>query len=195
MLAVCTSSYGYFLIYNLSGTIKGVDDGAKVSIPFKGYLVMAFNDDTDLFEDSNMIIYGKNPAKTKVYVQLNENGTNQFLESDIWHPDIKDFYEFGGESPFGFMATMMGDIKSTDIGTDVPRTIATRLKGVITSREGMLLDINQEISGIGTISASLYTVATKAVNDFFAPWTQDEVLEELRVILEEDKGYTPVSIP
>ena len=66
MLGICSSSYGYFLIYNLSGTIRGTDgtvDIKRVTIPFRGYLVMRLDNDTNSLVDANMIIYGRDPNR------------------------------------------------------------------------------------------------------------------------------------
>ena len=42
ILSVCVPSYGYFLIYNVSTTVKGADYATdlKTTIPLKGYLVL-----------------------------------------------------------------------------------------------------------------------------------------------------------
>ena len=98
MLGICTSSYGYFLIYKLSGTIRGamynrsdtktigitVDDTNAVTIPFRGLLVMNLViNDTNSLIDANMIIYGRDTNDHKVYVQLNAHDSNEFLDPFI----------------------------------------------------------------------------------------------------------------
>ena len=113
MLGICTSSYGYFLIYNLSGTIKGTNgtvDIKRVTIPFRGYLVMRLDNDTNSLIDANMIIYGRDPNRHKVYLQLNLNDSNAFLDSYILERGKRNFYRLNGMPPFGFNSFMMGNV-------------------------------------------------------------------------------------
>ncbi len=202
MFGICTSSYGYFLIYNLTGTIKGTDgtvDITKVTTTFRGYLVMNIDDDTNSLNDANMIIYGKDPNKHKVYVLLNANDSNEFLDSSIWYRNKRNFYELNSGSPFDFRVLMMGQIYKTSIGIGHRKDIAPALGGVITSQEGMFLGLGQELAGAGNISASLYAVATKSVNDpnnHIAPHTQSGVIDTLKEILEsKERRYRAVNIP
>ncbi len=197
ILGICTSSYGYFLVYNLSGTIrgtKGTVDITNVTIPFKGYLVMNFDDDTNSFDDANVILNGKDPNNHKVYVQLNASDSNEFLDSSIWYRNVKNFYELNGKSPFDFRIVIQGNVKSTNIGLAGKKDIAPSLKGVITGEDGMFFEVGEEIAGIGSnVSASLNTASTKSSNNPSDPCTQDEVIDSLKGKLA-DKGYAPVSI-
>ena len=183
MLGICTSSYGYFLIYKLSGTIRGamynrsdtktigIDDTNAVTIPFKGLLVMNLAldevNDTNTLIDANMIIYGRDTNDHKVYVQLNSSDSNEFLDAFILERGNKrHFYGLNGKSPFDFNAFMIGDVHSINIGLPHGYRIllASSLKGSITGGYGIFLDLDQEIAEVGNISASLFTLATKGVN-------------------------------
>jgi hypothetical protein len=228
MLGICTSSYAYFLIYKLSGTIRGVmysrsdtntigiDDTNAVTIPFKGCLVMNLAldevNDTNTLIDANMIIYGRDANNHKVYVQLNSSDSNEFLDSYILERGNKrHFYRLNGMSPFDFNAFMMGDVHSVNIGLPHGYRIllASSLKGPIAAGYGIFLDLDQEIAGAGNISASLWTLATKGVNnpdnpDPYTPHTQDGIIEALKGIGEYSdhpywnhilEHYTEVSIP
>jgi hypothetical protein len=198
ILGICTSSYGYFLVYNLSGTVRGTDgtvDIRNVTISFRSYLVMTFDDDTNSLDDANLIIYGRDPNNQKVYVQLNTSDSNAFLDSSIWYRDVKNFYELNGESPFDFRIVVQGNVKSTNIGLTGKKDVASSLKGVLTGEDGMFFEVGEEIAGIGSnFSASLYTSLTKAFNNPSDPCTLDEVIDELKGKLA-DKGYTALSIP
>jgi len=204
MLGMCTSSYGYFLIYNLSGKIKGTDgtvDIKKVTIPFKGFLVMNFDDDTNSLVDANMIIYGKNTGRHKVYVQFNAHDSNEFLDAFVLPEDVRNFYGLNGNSPFGFESLIMGNVHGTTIGWTVAghairKNIAPDLSGIITEEEGIFLGLDQDIAAVGNISTSLYTVATRGVNspgNHVAPHTQEGIIDTLKIMVAE-KHYKAVSI-
>jgi hypothetical protein len=199
MLGICTSSYGYFLVYNMSGTIRGTmsteDPNIKnVTISFKGYLAMDFND-ANSFNDANLFIYGRDSNDHKVYVQLNASDSNAFLDSAIWYRDIKNFYELDGQPPFDCRIVIKGDVKSTEIGLAGKKEIASSLKGIITAEDGMFLEVNQHLAGVGnSISATLDTALTKTINNPSDPCTHDEVVNGLKDKLA-NKGYLPVSIP
>jgi hypothetical protein len=198
ILGICTSSYGYFLVYNLSGTVRGTDGTVNirnVTISFRSYLVMTFDDDTNSFDDANLIIYGRDPNNNKVYIQLNASDSNAFLDSSIWYRDVKNFYELNGESPFDFRIVIQGNVKSTNIGLAGKKNIAPNLRGVLTGEDGMFFEVGEEITGIGNnFSASLQTTSTKKFNTPGDPCTPDEVIDELIGKLA-DKGYTALSIP
>lgn len=224
MLGICAPSYGYFLIYKLSGTvrgiiynpldtIKGVDDTNRVTIPFKGLLVMNIAldevNDTNTLVDANLIIYGRDVNDHKVYVQLNASDSNGFLSPFILERGNKrHFYELNGNSPFDFNSFMMGTARSVDIGLAKRIILATSLRGTITGKDGIFLDLDHNITGIGNISASLFTLATKGVNDLnnhdpLTPRTQDEIIEALKGIGIYNRqyfnhpmeNYTALSIP
>jgi hypothetical protein len=198
ILGICTSSYGYFLVYDLYGTIRGTEGTVhidKVTINFDGYLVMKFNDDTNSFEDANMLLNGKDPNHNKVYVQLNASDSNGFLDPNIWYRDVRNFYELNSTPPFDIRIVVGGNVKNKDIGLAGKKRIASSLNGVITGEDGMLFIANQELAGVGHhVSAPLYTSLTKTANNPSDPWTQDEVVDELKHKLA-DKHYLPLSIP
>jgi hypothetical protein len=200
MLGICTSSYGYFLIYNLTGAVRGVDtNDTVVTIHFKGYLVMDFNDSNSLI-DANMIMYGRDSHRHKVYVQLNASDSNEFLAVTISPRDKRTFYELNGSSLFDFNLFMMGSVFRRNIGLAQGKDIASELRGVITNQEGIFFTLDQEITGVGTdISASLFTLATRGVNDPhnhfpITPHTQDGIVDALKEILAK-KHYSQVNIP
>jgi hypothetical protein len=198
MLGMCTPSYGYFLIYNLHGSIKGTQwtvDIDKETISFDGYLVMNFDDGTDSFEDANLLLNGRDPNDHQVYVQLNASDSNGFLDPSIWYRDVRNFYELNSKPPFDLRIVVMGNVENKDIGLAGKKYVATSLKGVITGQEGMFFAVDQALAGVGNhVSAPLYTSLTETANDPGDPWTQDEVVDELKNKLAQDH-YSPVSIP
>jgi hypothetical protein len=194
------------------GTIRGTDgtvDITRVAISFKGYLVMNLDNDTNSLIDANMIIYGKDPNGHKVYVQLNASDSNAFLNSyTLERGDKRHFYALNGKSPFDFNSFMMGNVRNTNIGLAKRILIAPDLKGVITGEDGIFFSLDQKIAGVGSISASLYTLATKGVNDLnnpdpITPRTQDGIIAALKGIGEYNhkyydhlsEQYTALSIP
>jgi hypothetical protein len=198
IFAICTPSYGYFLVYDLYGSIKGTQwlvDIDKETISFDGYLVMNFDNDTNSFQDANLLLNGRDPNDDKVYIQLNASDSNGFLDPSIWYRDVRNFYELNTRPPFDFRIVVMGDVKNKDIGLAGQKRIASSLKGVITSQEGMFFAVDQALAGVGnSVSIPLYTSLTKTANEPGAEMTQDEVVDELKNKLAHDH-YLPLSIP
>ncbi len=145
MLSACVPSFGYILVYNISCPVKGVDDGTATSVPLKGYLVLNLDDvDGDLV-DANLIIYGKNPDKEKIYAELDYT-SNGFL--DITTESEGDFYIAKLSSViFLFEELILGKMKSRNVGLDEPVDVAGTLKGVFSQEDGILLDQDQNITG------------------------------------------------
>ncbi len=73
VLCVSVPSYGYYLIYNLSGSAKGINNGVPASIPWKGYFVVEVISDNIV--DANLIMYGKDSTKAKVYLEFDKGAT------------------------------------------------------------------------------------------------------------------------
>ncbi len=201
MLSMCAQSFGYFLIYNLSTTVKGADDGTglKSTVPLKGYLVLSL-DSGGNFVDANLILYGKdvnNPLKEKKLVLLNHDGM-PILNADLWYIGETFFIELSAESPtpFDFKIMLSGKTKIREIGDTELRTAASNLKGVTIVRREMLLGPfgDQDFSGTGNASATLWMSATKFVNT--NNWTPEEIIlngrdEEPGLIeILTAKGYT-----
>jgi hypothetical protein len=152
----------------------------------KGYLILNIDDLSGL-QDANLVIYGKNPDKEKVYVVLNYNG-NEYLDVDIWGKGDYYFLELSGSGYFAFGGLLAGKVKAKNIGLDADEDVASSIKGVFWVEEGMLLDSSQDITGTGNISATLWMLATKGTNEDPVTWTQDAILE----VIEEGylDGYT-----
>jgi len=198
MFGVCASSYGYFLIYKVSSPVKGADDvaGTMLTIPLKAYLVLNINDTDDTIDDANLILYGKDSAKNKVYVELNISDDNEFLDGEVWEMGgclFVDFWTYENlTSPFYFEGFMFGKLKEKDIGLVMPYEVAGSLKGAFMVWGDMLLDSNQDIAGTGNIKASLWSQATISVN--FDGWAQEEIVDALIEILQ-GQGYSAATLP
>jgi hypothetical protein len=199
MLCICSSSYGYFLIYKLTGSVKGMDDANKETLNFKGYLAMSLDDSNSLI-DANMLIYDKDRHDHKLFVLLNSTDSNNFLDASVLQGSNKrNFYELHGNAPFNFDVFMGGDVKSKDIGLPKNQRIASSLKGSFAQENGILVDLNQNITGVEHFSASLYTMATQGSNDPnngdpLTPHTLEGIVAAL-VQETEDDHYTQVSVP
>jgi hypothetical protein len=187
------------LVYKLSISVKTVDNTTFLAktIPVKGFFVLTYTDsDSNLvFADANLIMYGKNVLKNKVYVELDYSTV--VLDLDIWTQGKGRDYEFinllsHGTNPFNFSGLMFGKQKETDIGGGIILTDCIRTyKGNFSVYNGMLLDSAQGLAGTGTITASLWTSFTKNANNF--AFTQDRVIQELKTVYLADYGdATPV---
>jgi hypothetical protein len=177
VLSMCVPSYGYFLIYNLSGSAKGVNDGVKASIPWKGYFVVKIIGDNVV--DANLIMFGKDSAKAKVYVEFDKDATGVTkltVTPDILGslPDIFLTLDIVcNTADFDFEGLTIGKAAIVDIGTGT-QGVTKSAKGVFIVREGRLLNSADDITGTGTISSSLWLPATKYVNQ--NSWTQEQII-------------------
>jgi hypothetical protein len=201
VLCVSVPSYGYFLIYNLSSTVKGVNNTTPVSISWKAYLVLSF-DNSDNGVDANMIMYGKDSNNVKVYVQLNYSDSAHLFDSDsFWQKGASQAFNFYSESdhPFDFVGFVIGKSKATNIGLLNTKNIANSMTGTMIVWDNMLFNASDNIAGSGAVSMSLYTAETKYVNQ--NSWNQENVLLSdssshpgLIPILAA-KGYVPATLP
>jgi hypothetical protein len=193
MFGMCASSYatplpGLILVYDVTTMGKGIDvndNNTLVNIPLKAVLVMRF-DDTNTLRDANLIMYGIesraiNPQK--VYVELDMSDSNAFLSNVSIQQEGKFFVLdlVANDSPFNFEELLLG--KAVLLGRNHPVDILAKAKGVIWVRDGMLLDPDQDITGVGDLSMSLRVPYTLVINDSLARWNQDEVVVTGKTIL------------
>lgn len=199
VLSACVPSYGYFLIYNMSGSVKGVNDGTKASISVKGYLVANLDDSNDALVDANLIMYGQDSGKHKVYVVLNYSDADGYLGATTWWQGdyaVFDFWSYYG--PFDLEGLIIGLAKPRNIGLADALYVASSMKGNMFVWGYMLFDVDDDISGTGNISASLHVPETTYVNQ--NSWTQDQILQgsgaRNGLIQQlEGKGYVEVIPP
>jgi hypothetical protein len=177
VLCMSVPSYGYYLIYNLSGSAKGVNNGVAASIPWKGYIVMNISGTSIV--DANLIMYGKDSAKANVYLELDKKATgvtkltvtpgelgsfpNIFLTVDI-KCDTADF---------DFEGLTMGKAALIDVGAGT-QPAGKGAKGVMIVWEGRLLNATDDVTATGTVSTSLWLPATKYANA--NGWTTDQII-------------------
>ena len=185
MLAMCATSFGnYFLIYNVSASVKGADDntGLAATIPLKGYLVLNLSGPVTV-EDANLVLYGNDsntPKKQKAYIELSytEMADGHFVEmTHIGDFIFLEIAEYADPGPFYFDVYVMGKWKEKDIsGTLTP--VASSMKGALVVWSGYLLgpSPDQDISGTSNISLTLNNTYTKYVNGTDPTWTQDQIL-------------------
>jgi hypothetical protein len=208
VLSVCVpASYGnsgyYYLIYNVSCTVKGANHDVKASIPLKAYLVLRFADGCDTLADANLIMYGKDSSKNKVYVQLNKySSTTSIIGTELYGGPFVIF-DFWTDSsvPFDFQGIVVGKgaFKDIGLGTTQKKWVASSMTGSILVWDGMLLDADDWMTGTGTVSASLYTAATKAVNTYGL--TQDQIIVSgygaYKGIIQtlQAKGFSAATLP
>jgi len=207
VLYICTPSYGnYFLIYNVSYTVKGVNSGQPASIPLKGYLVANIDDSDGSIADANLIIFGKDSLNNnqKTYVQLNYQGGNSslnirartyyngnFAGFDIWS------YHYSADLYFEIFG--VGKMVSKDIGTGLLTYVATSLKGSVSVWGNMVLNPDDDVLGTGNISMSLWLPETKYANA--SGWTQDQIVvsgdssHQGLLQMVTGKGFVAVTMP
>ena len=165
----------------MSANVKGVDYNylhEAVTIPLKGYLLLTLSD-SNIFIDTNMVLYGKDTDGAKKYVELGYNGDNlYFSNSYMW----RGYGYFGvvidGGYVFGFRGQLIGKmaLKDVGLGASSKKNVASSLKGVLNVEEGMLLDARQDIAGTSTISMSLNSVYTKGANGNDPVWDANSLM-------------------
>ena len=155
---------------------------------------MDFNDE-GVIQDANLLIYGKDAGGWKVYYQLNNTGTNNYLAIDVFKMGNYSFIDFwtpGDGNPFYFEGFMMGKAKAKDIGEPDLWQVASSLKGSFIVWMNMLLDPSQDIAGTSNISATLDNATTKMFNS--QGRTQDYAVEYITALLQE-KDYSEGTLP
>jgi len=186
MLAVlCVPSYGYILVYNMSGSYKALDTAAERVHPssFKGYLVMDVNDANGAIEQSTAIFYGRNAGGGKVYITVSDvvydcGQYGQYMTIEL----LLDGYNLD--------AVMIGKVKTMDVGGSLFTGVGTNLKGnllfIYENDYGYLLDATQYLSGSGTSSLSLNTSRTREANTYGDAF--EDIVSEYQTLLV-NKGY------
>jgi hypothetical protein len=192
-VCVCVPSYGYLLVYNMSGSYKtlNTDANALYSSSFKGYLVMDVNDANGTINQSTAVFYGKNGDGGKVYTTINDviysaGQYGQYMNIEL----LVDVVAYPDDQHY-FDTIMIGKVKTTDVGGGLFTAVGTSLKGHWLFYEGKygggyLLDANQYLIGSGTSSLSLNSSRTKEANAYGD--TVDYVVSEYQAQLT-GKGY------
>ncbi|MGA2093554.1 MAG: hypothetical protein ABSH16_09130 [Sedimentisphaerales bacterium] len=195
ILGICPSTKGLLLVYRVSSSVKGVDGtaGVTLTVPFKAYLVMDFNE-RGVYRDANMLMFGNNADGSKVYYQLNDSDSNNLLDTGVWNKGIKAPYLFvglgtyGADNPFDFEACMWGKMTVKDIGFGKEHLwlVPTSMKGTFTVWYKMLYDADQNISGTGDVSAKLDPVT---YNFNAEGWSKEDAVA-LIINALQDKDYS-----
>jgi hypothetical protein len=192
ILGICSTSQGLLLVYRVSSSVKGVDDtsGLALKVPFKAYLIMEFDGD-GYYMDSNMVMFGSDQDGAKVYYQLNDNDSDNLLDTGIWNMGVEVPYMFvglgtyGEDNPFNFEVCMWGKETAKDIGFGKENLwlVPSSMKGTFTVWYEMLYDDDQNISGTGNVSGKLDSV-TYALNA--SGWTGEQAVALVISALQED---------
>ncbi|MGA2093482.1 MAG: hypothetical protein ABSH16_08770 [Sedimentisphaerales bacterium] len=210
-LGMSALSFGngtYILIYNISASVKGADDdtGLAATIPLKGYLILNLSAPTTVV-DANLILYGKDTTKAKVYVNLGYNTPTDQHFVDI--RQVGDFFfleigEYTDAGPFYFDVFVMGKWKEKSVGPLVAgnKAVASSMKGIFVVWDGFLLgpSADQDISGTSNISLTLNASGTKWAN---GNNEEDEIKTPAQIVDEvigldgmlTDKGFQPAVLP
>ena len=210
---VCSSSFGYLLLYKVSTTVKGADadTDSRVTIPLKGYLLLNLSDSNE-FVDANLLLYGRDTDSRKKYVILDYNDGTGLLSVNVWYIGNFAFVDLSGGTPFNFEIFLTGAtaLKNVGLGKDHKKSITGSITGVTIVHNGFLLgpSADQDVSGSANASAIIWFPATKSINGYSGKqesWTQDEIIstgkdfggkhyKSLTELLE-DKGFEAATLP
>ena len=196
MGALCTTSFGYILVYKMTMNLNGADNdtGKITAIPLKGYFIM----DPNVPHEANLIIYGRDantPRTQKVYLEMGLDS----LTTDLWDQGDKyralevtinnDFFEFTSLTRSGLINFNTGPLTGRQ---KVPATFA----GVACVFGGEILGAGntiRDISGTGQITFRLWPVATRwanGKNDENEQKTQAQVVADAEIGLTADKYHS-----
>lgn len=201
VLCMCVPSYGnHSLIYNVSGAVKGINNNASVSIPWKGYLVVTLSD-SSAFLDANLIMYGQNSAKKKVYIEhgYKETDVNSLGVVHQVHDTFLTFDFTCDTADFYFEGYILGKVALIDVGRPVKKLVAAKPSGTMIVRGLMIFDQDDDVEGTSAVSCSLWTAATKYVNS--NSWTVNQIIDtgdgSYKGLIPQlvAKGYSKVEMP
>jgi hypothetical protein len=166
-LMVCAPSYGYILVYKVTGGMKAVEWNVEkiISVSVKGYLALDINNVSEEVDDAEMVLYGKDVSGDLVYFddtlggggnRINWDATGDVVGVDVWNYS----------DPFEHEFMMTGKVKATDVGlgTSTKKLAASSLKGSLVIWWAQILDDSQDLFGSGTATMTLDTKQTKAAN-------------------------------
>jgi hypothetical protein len=199
VFAICSSSYGHVVVYNMSIPVKAVNSDSNdrlMNVSTKGVLIMDIDEiDEGEFElEANLLLYGKELDGDKVYALLSTNDGNDFLGIDVWEEGEVFAVDFWSDTClFNFESLIVGKEKTTKLGLGAAddNDIATRLDGVLWVWEGMLFSFDQDLTGTASVSATLNVKQSKASQEEGATLGQvtDDVIADLL------KRHTKVNLP
>jgi hypothetical protein len=174
ILSVCSPSYGYILVYKVTGSMKAAEWRVDkiISVSVKGYIAVniVVNDTGDNeVTDAQMVIYGKNKSGGLVYYRdyLNDpNNSGIGLYTPGHNGSVVEVRVWDHHNPFYYEFLMTGNIKAADVGfgTAFKELEASSLKGSLVTWWAQLLDNSQVLYGSGSASATLDAKQTKAAN-------------------------------
>jgi hypothetical protein len=175
LLGICSPSYGYILVYKVTGSLKAVEwnSNALSSVSVKGYLALDINDTNDADVDANMVLYGKNAAGALKYYLDGLSDTNNADNGIAWNNsgmyvglDAWNLSNPHRPEQFQYEFVVTGKVKSADVGlgTGTLRPVVSSLKGSMISWWGQIFDAGRELYGTGAASMALDTKQTKAAN-------------------------------
>ncbi|MGB7580838.1 MAG: hypothetical protein WBL85_00125 [Sedimentisphaerales bacterium] len=198
VLGVCAPSYGYILVYNVTGGMKALEWNTSkiISISVKGCLVADINSNSNgdnEVNDAQMVLCGKDTGGNLVYykdsLNKSDEGASLYTTGNVVGVDVWDH-----NSPFWYEFTMIGNIKATDVGlgANYKEWAASSLSGSLGSWWDQLLDSSQELFGTGAATMTLDTTHTKAANA--GSLSVDSVISAFIDGLKA-KGYHSIVLP
>ncbi len=159
LLAVCTPSFGYVLVYNTLSRVKAVDSVAETisRVAVRGYLILDINDTSSDVNDAYFMIYGKDSEAIKVYTL---EGLDPVLTIDGLYQSI---YTETGE---GWYVTVVGRRTYKDIGIAAGKQLVSysMTGNFIIPDGGVVIKTDEFLTGSGAISVSLNSTKTKTAN-------------------------------
>lgn len=196
VLCVSVPSYGYILVYNVTGGIKSSEWNSEklISVSVKGYLALDIDSDSNVINDSNLVLYGKDTGGNLVYYKESRNlissafGMDWSTTAGIVGLDVWDDCP-----PFNYHFMVTGKVKAADVGlgANSKRPAASSLKGSLVSWWAQMLDGDQMLFGSGAASMTLDIKQTKAANAGSIPV---HTIISTYIIGLQGKGYTSITL-
>jgi hypothetical protein len=158
MLVLCRPVYGEVLVYNISGSTKGVDieTGNYLRQQLRGYLVFDASISQVKVNSSALIFIGSDASNAKIQETVSDivfefRKTSEWLSIELY------------DESYGMDCVLTGGAKSTDIGSADKENVAKGFNGNIVI-SGTLPLIDRDARSSGPIKLKLDANTTKDAN-------------------------------
>ena len=121
-LGFCAPSYGYILVYKVTGGMKAVEWNIQkkiISVSVKGYAAIDINDSNGAVNDKQTVLYGKDASGNLKYFEdsLDEDQAGIYWDATSSVAGVVEVDVWDYNSPFYYELVMTGNVKLTDVGT------------------------------------------------------------------------------
>jgi hypothetical protein len=179
-IVLSAPSYGYVLVYNVSGTLRAVDTQTNNwdRTMVQGLLVADVEE--GIVVGTDVVLYGRDEEGNRVYIESDAVTMTLYGDSAAVVGDV-------GQG--GSMVLTGGRMRGRNRGRDIASNVPSMLDGDIRVIGGTLFDADQTLTGAGDLSATLDSMQTRNANR--TGQTLDDVINGIIMRLEA-RGYVDI---